>query len=75
MSRTWEKFIKNCCYVYSPICNSESQMNTAKHKNLLWFKVDIILEKKINKIISNQWEGNFLFYSWRDSNNASSCFL
>jgi len=50
-------------------------MSTNKFKNLLWFKVDMILEKKINKIISNQFQGNFLFYSWRDPDNASSCFF
>jgi len=50
-------------------------VSTNKFKNLLWFKVDMILEKKINKIISNQLRSHFLFYSWRDPDNASSCFL
>lgn len=50
-------------------------MSTNKFKNLLWFKVDMILEKKINKIISSQLQGNFLFYSWRDPDNSSSCFF
>ncbi|WP_138485193.1 hypothetical protein [Dyadobacter bucti] len=53
----------------------ENLVSTDKFKNLLWFKVDMILEKKINKIISNQLQGNFLFYSWRDPENASSCFF
>lgn len=53
----------------------EDLLNKDKFKNLLWFKADMILEKKINKIISNQLQGNFLFYSWRDPENASSCFF
>lgn len=53
----------------------ENLTGAEKYKNLLLFKVEITLNKSPNNVIKGPLTSDFLFYSWRDMNSASSCLL